>query len=109
MKYSPRRTREQWQAILNDFQSSGLTAKNFCQRQKISYASFIKWKQTLNFRSVPTQKQNSALIKVIRSPNVSRFDSSIKTVTYHLSGDRSLMWDATVDPSYIASVLRLLP
>lgn len=109
MKYSPRRTQEQWQTILNNFQSSGLTAKIFCQRQKISYPSFVKWKQTLSLTPVSTQKSTPALIKVATSSYAGRFDNPTKTVAYHLAGGRSIVWDATVDPSYIASVLRLLP
>ncbi len=42
-----RRTRQQWQEIVDRYRESGLTAPKFCAEQNISYASFMKWKQSL--------------------------------------------------------------
>lgn len=43
-----RRTTEQWQAIVDSYLSSGLTAPQFCKRENLSYPSFIKWKKRLS-------------------------------------------------------------
>lgn len=42
-----RRTRQQWQTIINQFSESGLSAPKFCEQNNISYASFSKWRSTL--------------------------------------------------------------
>lgn len=46
IKYQ-RRTREQWQQIIEQFRSSGQSGAAFCKAQAIPYASFCHWKQTL--------------------------------------------------------------
>ena len=48
----PRRTTEQWQAIVDSYLSSGLSAPQFCKRENLSYASFINWKKRLTDRTV---------------------------------------------------------
>lgn len=42
------RSREQWQSIIDDFNTSGLSGPKFCDAQQIPYASFIKWRQKLS-------------------------------------------------------------
>lgn len=49
---SPRRTPEQWQAIVTNFSASGLSAPQFCKQQNIQYASFSKWRQRLSTTNV---------------------------------------------------------
>ena len=56
---SPRRTRrsaEQWREIASRFQNSPLNAPNFCSKEGIGYASFIKWKRRLQSDSVVAEK-----------------------------------------------------
>lgn len=47
IKYQ-RRSREQWQQVIEQFQSSGQSGVAFCKAHHISYASFCQWKQTLS-------------------------------------------------------------
>jgi hypothetical protein len=47
MTYSPRRTPEQWQALVDQWQSSGQPASRFCDAQAIGYASFCSWRKRL--------------------------------------------------------------
>ena len=42
-----RRSREEWQHIIEQFQASGQSGAAFCKSHTISYASFCQWKQTL--------------------------------------------------------------
>jgi hypothetical protein len=37
-----RRSRAQWQAILQEFEQSGLSAQAFCQQNHIAYSSLAK-------------------------------------------------------------------
>ncbi len=47
MTYAPRRTPEQWQALVDQWQSSGQSAARFCDAQAIGYASFCSWRKRL--------------------------------------------------------------
>lgn len=40
-----RRTRSEWQAIMQAFEKSGLTVVEFCEREKISASVFAAWKR----------------------------------------------------------------
>lgn len=44
---SPRRTAEQWQALLDQQSNSGLTAPKFCKAENIAYQSFMSWRKKL--------------------------------------------------------------
>ncbi len=46
-----RRTRQQWQAIINQFAESGLSAPKFCEMNNLSYGSFSKWRSTLKLEN----------------------------------------------------------
>ena len=50
----PRRSREQWQRLLEEQAASGLTQTAFCQANGLSLASFQNWKRRLATES-PTQ------------------------------------------------------
>lgn len=41
------RSRDQWQSIVDDFSSSGLSAPKFCEQNDLPYGSFAKWRQKL--------------------------------------------------------------
>ena len=43
----PRRTRSEWTKILTEFESSGLSGREFCTRGGFSISSFQRWKQLL--------------------------------------------------------------
>ena len=42
-----RRTADQWQAIIQQWQASHLSAARFCKDQNIGYASFCNWRKRL--------------------------------------------------------------
>jgi hypothetical protein len=43
-----RRTRSEWQTIMQAFAKSGLTVVEFCEREKISASVFAAWKRRLS-------------------------------------------------------------
>jgi len=51
-KNQPRRSRDQWKSLIDRQCESGLSGKEFCEREALSYASFIKWRSTLRSKSV---------------------------------------------------------
>lgn len=40
-----RHSKAQWQAIVEQYQASGLSGTQFCKAHGIAYASFCKWRQ----------------------------------------------------------------
>ena len=51
MKQSPRKSRTQWQALVNQQKQSGLSITHFCQEHKLTESSFYKWQS--EFRKAP--------------------------------------------------------
>lgn len=45
--YTPRRSTEQWQSLVDQWRQSGHSAKQFCKEQGLGYASFCQWKRRL--------------------------------------------------------------
>ena len=45
-----RRTQEQWQTLVEQQRSSGLSAMQFCKQHQIGYASFCNWRKRLSDR-----------------------------------------------------------
>jgi len=50
-----RRTRQQWQQLIEQWQASGVSAPQFCSEHHIAYSSFCKWRQHF---STPTDSEN---------------------------------------------------
>ena len=46
-KKRTRRSAQQWQSLLDNQQSSGLSAAAFCKAQGIAYQSFMTWRKRL--------------------------------------------------------------
>ncbi|MDP5210707.1 IS66 family insertion sequence element accessory protein TnpB [Microbulbifer sp. 2205BS26-8] len=44
----PRRSAQQWQALIEKWQASATSAKQFCSEQAIGYASFCQWRKRLS-------------------------------------------------------------
>lgn len=45
--YTPRRSTEQWQSLVDQWHASGQSAKQFCKEQSLGYASFCQWRKRL--------------------------------------------------------------
>lgn len=43
-----RRSQSEWQSLIDTQNTSGLSAKSYCEKQGISYASFCAWRRRLN-------------------------------------------------------------
>lgn len=53
---SVRRTREQWQSLINEQQQSGFTQAQFCQQNKLAVSSFCNWKRRLSENTEDKQR-----------------------------------------------------
>ena len=47
MPTTQRRSAQQWQALVEQWQTSGQNASEFCREQNIGYASFCQWRKRL--------------------------------------------------------------
>jgi putative transposase len=53
---TPRRRASEWQALVEQWQQSGLSARQFCREHSVGYASFCQWRkrfQTDHTSSLP--------------------------------------------------------
>lgn len=66
--YTPRRSTEQWQSLVDQWKQSGQSAKQFCKEQALGYASFCQWKKRL------TQSHEKATTAEASSPEPSFID-----------------------------------
>lgn len=48
----PHRSASEWQTLISQWQTSGLSAPAFCEQQSIGYASFCQWRQRLRSADV---------------------------------------------------------
>ena len=55
-----RRSQEEWQALISQWQQSSLSATNFCKQQHLSSASFYKWRQRIEGADNPNQPMPAA-------------------------------------------------
>ena len=53
------RTPEQWQVLVDQQRSSGLSAMQFCKQENIGYASFCNWRKRLSDHSVSVDSDSS--------------------------------------------------
>ncbi len=51
-KNQPRRSRADWLSLIDRHDQSGLSGKQFCHREAISYGSFMKWRWKLKTKPV---------------------------------------------------------
>ena len=42
-----------WRKCLNDFEESGLNARQFCMRENLKYPKFLRWKKQLTSTQSP--------------------------------------------------------
>jgi len=78
MSYSPRRTPEQWQQLIEQQVSSKLTQKAFCQKHSIRPATFGYWKRKLSAISSIDEQTSSSwldLSDVLNAPKEHNFGS----------------------------------
>ncbi|MCG5499868.1 IS66 family insertion sequence element accessory protein TnpA [Ectothiorhodospira lacustris] len=56
----PRRSRAQWQALVDEFQSSGLTAEVFCQKRQLPAHRFEAWRSRLSAAAAEVKPVNGS-------------------------------------------------
>lgn len=49
-----RRTEAEWRGVVERFEKSGLSVSAFCRRAKLSRSVFVRWRQHLAGRPIPS-------------------------------------------------------
>ena len=71
-----RRSRAQWQSILDEFDKSGLSMSAFCEQQGLPLSSFFKWRSILKGKPKKTEQVQPAPLFVEISPTQEAHPSS---------------------------------
>ena len=83
-----RRSREEWQAIFEQFSASGLSRVAFCRREGIAKGTFSKWMHRIDDRA----EQPAAFVEL--SPRVAPSSSTLEAGEFELvlPGGVRLRW-----------------
>ncbi len=79
-KLKIRRTRAQWQVIMDEFAQSELGVHEFCLQKDLAYSSFAKW------RSLLKQKNDATPVSFIPLPALSSTGSNTWCIELDLGG-----------------------
>lgn len=60
--YAPRRSAEQWQSLIEQWQLGGQSAKQFCAEQALGYASFCQWRKRLTQAKASATHSSSSTV-----------------------------------------------
>ena len=60
MAHSPRRSAQQWESLIEQWQQSSQSAVEFCRQQGIGYASFCAWRRRLTQETASHPRASSA-------------------------------------------------
>ena len=52
-----RRNKEQWKAIIEGHEASGLSIENYCKKHGVASSNFYTWRRKLNNQASQTQQQ----------------------------------------------------
>ncbi len=68
------RTPEQWQAIVEQFKGSDLSAKKFCENKGIGYASFCNWRRRLSTSDTGLSEPSDSILQFIDLGSLGRLE-----------------------------------
>jgi len=69
-----RRPASEWRQLYDQFARSGLTAREFCRRESINLASFIRWRKRIEAETVANeQPESERFVEVASSDGVPAF------------------------------------
>ena len=87
-----RRTRQQWQQLINGQPDSGLTVHDYCQQQHLNVSGFYQWRKKLAAESENDTAADWLSLPVTDIPN----DTSDWQIELVLPGGVTLRMNSTV-------------
>lgn len=91
-----RRSEAEWRAVMDRYETSGLSESAFCRRAKLSRSSFVKWKRRLadGGRSSPAFVEWIPPAPAPGEPEVERAPAQSGEFELQLPGGAVLRWRA---------------
>ncbi len=68
MKQQERRSKSQWETILRQQTKSGLSAKQFCDRESIRVSNFYRWRSRLSGGTFPSENTDESPVFIDMGP-----------------------------------------
>ena len=68
-----RRSGSEWHQLFEEFARSGLTAREFCKRESINLASFIRWRKKLEDATPDEGPESERFVEVAPSDGFAAF------------------------------------
>ena len=91
-----------WQMVIETWQSSGLSVRNFCKQEGLSEPAFYAWRKKLNKSNEPKDTNSSAFIKV------SMLKDNPAPLELVLSSGNSLRISSHADSQTLSDVITVL-
>jgi len=96
------RSQEQWQTIIEDQQTSGLTIIDYCRQQQLSPSSFYAVKKKLGLTS-----GNFVRAKITQQVELTEAQERGETITLTI-GKANVSLPSTTSATYLSQLLRAL-
>jgi len=96
------RSQEQWQTIIEDQQTSGLTIIDYCRQQQLSPSSFYAVKKKLGLTS-----GNFVRAKITQQVELTEAQERGETITLTI-GKTNVSLPSTTSATYLSQLLRAL-
>lgn len=98
-----RRTSESWFRLVEDWQASGLTKKEFCAQQSIAYSGFHYWvKKFREGKSLPTSGSSFIPLKLTSGSLAKHAIGSVEVI---LPDGRRVNFPSGVDVGFLRELL----
>ena len=81
MEYSVFRKKEDWETLVTEWQSSGLSARQWCLKQKIPESTFHQWKNRL----FPVKKSDQITFVELPEEKTTTIQLEYKGVKIHIN------------------------
>ena len=102
---------DRWRELIHRWQCSQTTVREFCQRHRVSEASFFSWRRVLRERGLmddaPAQAQTPAFVKLTAAPEAATFETAASAVEV-LLGRRVVRVRPGFDADMLLELVRLL-
>lgn len=98
-----RRTSEAWRELIEAWQTSALTQKEFCAQQSIAYSGFHYWfKKFRQAKSLPHARSGFMSVKVTSSGSGNNYSAPIELI---LPDGRRVNFHEGVDAQFLRALL----
>jgi hypothetical protein len=99
---APRRSREEWRALVGEWKTAGGSARGFADPRGLSSKSLLNWSSV--FEREPVARTGPKLLPVRVSAGVSAPERALELIV----GPLRVRFDAGTPPGYVADLARAM-